>query len=227
MKTDNLIFKMLKENTGVHICDSGGGNGRMWQRNAAKTKKDFQNEPQCTLDLNNGYFDVTISLYHHLTATLSQDDFCQRFNKLKCADWDGDYYGTSKNQCHWLVKNDFEIDKYRNEFNSYNWSSNFSQVIQGTFLRQGGYVDNYVLLQIHGGADVRGGYTNAKLFKVDSDYFLSEDCYFPINDNLTLDVRGEDISIYNRETGNDEFLDYDRVFELTKERSFIGEQYIS
>ena len=37
------IYKMLTENTGTHFLDSGGGNGRNWQRNQIKTIKDFQN----------------------------------------------------------------------------------------------------------------------------------------------------------------------------------------
>jgi len=31
--TKKVIYKMLTENTGVHMCDSGGENGRHWQRN--------------------------------------------------------------------------------------------------------------------------------------------------------------------------------------------------
>lgn len=222
MRTDNLIYKMLKTNTGIAMCDSGGDNGRMWQRNAIKKHSDFKKEPEVTLSLDYDYFDISISLYHHLVKTLEQDDFCKRFNKLACDDWNGDYYGTSRAQCDWLERNDFTIDPYQKEFNSYNWSSNFSQVIQGTFLRQGGYVDNYVLLQIHGGADIRGGYTDAKLFKVDSDYFLYESVNITINDNYCLDVCGEDITLHNYETHEQEYCEIADVKRLTEKTDFIG-----
>ena len=33
---EEVIYKMLTENTGVHMCDSGGENGRHWQRNQKK-----------------------------------------------------------------------------------------------------------------------------------------------------------------------------------------------
>lgn len=36
---DNLICEMLTENTGKHFLDSGGANGRNWQRNQGLTGK--------------------------------------------------------------------------------------------------------------------------------------------------------------------------------------------
>ena len=41
---------MLMENTGTHFLDSGGANGRMWQRNQAKTIEDFDNELEATIE---------------------------------------------------------------------------------------------------------------------------------------------------------------------------------
>jgi hypothetical protein len=205
MKIENLVYSMLKTNTGINCMDSGGDNGRMWQRNAIKSLVDFKTEPEALLKFD-GYLDVTFSVFHHLTKTLELDNYCQRFNKLKCANWDGEYYGTSDLQCMWLQNNEFEVDKHRDSFNTYNWDSNFSQVLQGTFLKNG--IDSYVLLQVHQGADVRGGYTNAKLFKCDSDYFLCEMAFFGLSDTESLDYNsGGDVAIYNRETGDSEYLD--------------------
>ena len=50
MKTENIIYKMLVENTGVHMCDSGGEDGRHWQRNQKKKLKDFKNEIDISYD---------------------------------------------------------------------------------------------------------------------------------------------------------------------------------
>jgi hypothetical protein len=205
MKIDNLIYSMLKTNTGINCMDSGGDNGRMWQRNAIKSLNDFKAEPAVSITFDS-YLDVTFSVFHHLTKTLELDNYCQRFNKLKCENWDGDYYGTSDNQCKWLDNHGFEVDKHRDSFNTYNWDSNLSQVLQGTFLKNG--IDCYVLLQVHGGADVRGGYTDAKLFKCDSDYFLYEMAFFGLDGEECLDfTSGGDVAIYNRETGDSEYLD--------------------
>ena len=46
MKTNELIYSMLVENTGSHMLDSGGAYGRHHQRNASKTIEDFENEPE-------------------------------------------------------------------------------------------------------------------------------------------------------------------------------------
>lgn len=52
------------------------------------------------------------------------------------------------------------------------------------------------MLQIHGGADVRGGYTDAKLFKI-SDHeepysVLTDDCHFSIED-MSVDTETKDL----------------------------------
>lgn len=205
MKIENLVYSMLKTNTGIAMMDSGGDNGRMWQRNATKSLKDFQSEPSVSVSFD-GYLDVTFSVFHHLTNTLELDALCDRFNKLPCDNWDGEFYGTSDKQCEWLEKRGFEVDKHRNSFNTYNWDSNLSQVLQGTFLKN--RIESYVLLQVHGGADVRGGYTDAKLFKCESDYFLNEMAFFGLDGEDALDyTSGGDVAIYNRDTGDSDYLD--------------------
>ncbi len=52
--------------------------------------------------------------------------------------------------------------------NSYNWDNYLSQVIQYvTFEYQSRW---FVLLQVHGGADVRGGYTRPQVFEMCGEY---------------------------------------------------------
>ena len=65
MKTEKIIYKMLTENTGVHMCDSGGDNGRHWQRNQKKKLKDFQKEKYISYDEDY----CTKSLFHHLVES--------------------------------------------------------------------------------------------------------------------------------------------------------------
>ena len=48
MKLEKIIYKMLIENTGIHMCDSGGDDGRGWQRNQKKSLKDFIDETDTT-----------------------------------------------------------------------------------------------------------------------------------------------------------------------------------
>ena len=198
-----LIHKMLIENTGRAICDSGGENGRAWQRNAGKTLQDFENEKPVELEISKwqregeeAQYDaiVNISLFHHLARALELDPYCREFNALECGNWNGEFYGTDQGQCDWLLENGFTPEG--EGFNSYNWSASFSQVILGQFLKSDAGA-LYVLLQVHGGADVRGGYTDAKLFKLGqwiSEYGLfSEYSGFSVangDDFISVDWRG-------------------------------------
>ena len=109
-----------------------------------------------------GEMSSTISLFHHLTECLTLDDICREFNAMSVEDWNGDYYGTSAEGQEWIDS----MFKGGECFNSYNWNANFSQVIQYTMMKHIDTDEDYVLLQIHGGCDVRGGYTDAKLFKL-------------------------------------------------------------
>ena len=43
-QTSKVIYKMLTESTGKHFLDSGGENGRNWQRNQKKSFKDLTQE---------------------------------------------------------------------------------------------------------------------------------------------------------------------------------------
>lgn len=167
-----LVFKMLTENTGVHFLDSGFSNGRMWQRNQKKTIQDFMNEDEEKYVFNNKYGELerTVSVFHYLSG-LDLDEICTKFNlrNNKEDNWNGnvgeleDCYGVSARAGHWLMDNHEVNVKYT--FNTYNGDSDLSQIIQGSELEING--DSYFLIQVHGGADARGGYTDAKLFKKD------------------------------------------------------------
>jgi hypothetical protein len=163
------IYKMLTENTGRHMLDSGGAYGRNWERNQVKTQQDFENEKEIEW---NG-FGYTINLYHWLSEQLKLDSICKKFNSINVEsdNWDSEeLYGVSSQAEKYLNTLDIDIG---NTFNSYNGDSNLSQVIQGTHVKING--EDYIILQIHGGCDVRGGYTDARLFKVIVEYFGLED----------------------------------------------------
>lgn len=196
MLAKELIFKMLTTSTGRAICDSGDAYGRNWEKNANKSIDDFEREPSASLEISKYEREGVIewdyyphlSLYHHLKGCLSLDKLCEEFNALPVDDWRGDYYGVSDEGMQWLENHCFEPEN--DAFNSYNWDSCLSQIVQGQHLKRDGEL--YVLLQIHQGCDVRGGYTDAKLFRVDSEYgFLYESAGFcselPNGEYLTLD----------------------------------------
>lgn len=166
-KTEQVLFEMLTENTGTHFLDSGGEDGRKWQQNAKKSLEDFKNEPHATIDPKWG--DASLSTFHYLNERLVFSDgmnlMFEEFSKaypeecgLNLSRLFLDELGVSKK--------DESIEDARWEFNSYNFELFYlDQTLQGIFFYLGS--KEYVALQIHGGADVRGGYTAPKIFEAD------------------------------------------------------------
>lgn len=203
----NLIYKMLTTNTGISMLDSGGDSGRAWQRNQKKTIQDFENEPVVDFETikdakDSSDIDFVVSLYHHLNESLELDDLCKAFNKLPCKEWDSETYGTSQKQIDWLIDKGLNIG---DSWNSYNGESNLSQVLQGanvSYNSSNFEYPEYILLQIHNGADVRGGYTDAKLFKVntDSGYFDVNATIFGTIDGIEVETSYDGNTLRDSET---------------------------
>ena len=180
----DIIYKMLTENTGTHFLDSGGSSNRHWQRNQVKTLDDFINESEQTFEVGfdkNGKADEVlrnVSVFHYLAgsgSTLEIDDICTEFNKLNALDEelaDCEAYGVRFTAWEYLES---ELDaKVNRVWNTCNGDCDLSQTLQGANLTIND--EHYVLIQIHGGADVRGGYTDAMLFKCD-DGIINEYLY--------------------------------------------------
>jgi len=162
-ETQDLIYKMLMTNTGKHFLDSGGAEGRHWQRNQRKTIEDFNNEAEEKFLFDAKYKEIyrEVSVFHYLSS-LEIDQICETFNEInsKANNWESDFYGVSWEAENYL--NTFEIDNFRS-WNTYNGDCDLSQTLQGATMEIEG--EFYFLIQIHGGADIRGGYTDAYLFK--------------------------------------------------------------
>lgn len=174
MNVKEIIFGMLTENTGAHFLDSGGAYGRAWERNQGKTMADFEAEPdqQYTYHKSGNWLERRVSVFHYLSQ-LQTDWICDYFNAMPCGDWDADdedVYGVSQFQWDWLT-NKCEV-KVERTFNTYNGDSDLSQILQGSWLTIND--DPYMLLQVHGGCDARGGYTNAKLFQLNYEGMIHE-----------------------------------------------------
>ena len=168
-ETERVLAGMLTENTGAHFLDSGGAYGRNWERNKGITPEDFQSRSAATLDVSNDFLDVTLDVFHFLTDRLTYAPTMQRMFDLFVAI-------TSDERTPWLADlEDFAErmhDKYGGNYdeqhysvNSYNGEDLLSQVIQWTSF-VGPDDETYIGLQIHGGCDVRGGYTAPKFFTV-------------------------------------------------------------
>lgn len=170
--TQKIIAAMMKENTGVHLLDSGGAYGRNWQRNQAL---DFMSEPSATLEIKKygerTEISVSINLFYFLSRALEYDAETQ--NKLdRYSDENPELYGTE------LIK-DFVKSAggiQTGSDNSYNSENMLSQDFQ--YFLWDSSKDRYirVFIQVHGGCDIRGGYSNPKCFFVkDESIFYSMD----------------------------------------------------
>ena len=203
-KTKEIIAGMMKENTGRHMLDSGGAYGRHWERNQAR---EFEEEPIFKIDVWEDHVDVTYNLYHYLTAFLEYSEKWQaKFEE-------------------WVENNDRERTPYladMEEFaqsqgfeaktiNSYNGDTILSQVIQYTVIFEEGadWVYDYevILLQVHNGCDVRGGYTAPKAFYVhDFSYFLIAQQEINARVSISLD---EDLYAFSDDCGFHWYDDFD------------------
>lgn len=175
-QVQRLVYRMLTECTGKHFLDSGFSNGRHWQRNQKKTIRDFMREPaekffadiREATDKHEARVDISrnVSVFQYLTHSLELDEICDKFNRRnnKPKDWEGGddkIYGASRRAWDWLTENTDVTVKYT--VNTYNHDSDLSQILQYSVLEIND--ETYFVIQIHNGADARGGYTDAKLFK--------------------------------------------------------------
>ena len=179
MDIEQVIYDMLTESTGKHMLDSGGGSDRHWQRNQLKSIDDFKNEPHITIENDGEYKYAEISVFHHLVNSLeyledetdhliewiSEDPYSYRDNP------DGRCISSMDTIEQYMAKNYANDDmNLVHHTNTYNGESSLSQVLQ--VISVGDTYDcDVIALSIHNGADVRGGYTDYKLFEINCESF--------------------------------------------------------
>jgi hypothetical protein len=163
------IAEMLKERTGSHFLDSGRAYGRHWQRNLYR---DFDKEREYLVSIhadNEGRPEEIIvlhNLYHYLVTFLSLDKGTTYLNR-RFKQFSHSKYMEDEN---WLsCVDEFLVKKLKISHateNTYNHANVLSQIIQYSIFQWGVDSSDYIILQIHGGCDVRGGYTKPYIFKV-------------------------------------------------------------
>lgn len=163
--TEQVVFELLTENTGRHSLDSGGAYGRAWERNQSKTLEDFKAEPEARWD---GY-GVTLSVFHFLSTVLDYDAEADAAFQAWCEDREDTHYMEDMEEYAEFMGG------RANTVNSYNGEDLLSQTIQYTAFIPDEANPNgdcwwdtdeaIILLQVHGGCDVRGGYTRPRAFR--------------------------------------------------------------
>jgi hypothetical protein len=160
-KTADKLAEMFTENTGTHMLDSGGTNGRQWQRLAGMTSADFLARPRLEID----EYGMSRDMWHLL------NDCLEYAPHLDAAwqQWDSERPGLywSESLELWLDELNVPLDGQfyddgRWTINTYNLDNMINGTFQATKFGING--TQYIALQIHGGADVRGGYTKPVIF---------------------------------------------------------------
>lgn len=175
-ETETIIAGMLTENTGRHMLDSGGAYGRSWERNQSAVGASggdavtyFKAREAATIDK---WGCVTLDVFHYLVDRLEYD-----------ADLDKELHEFADSPEHkedaWLtIAEEFADKKHEGGngyevqgWNTYNGECLLSQTLQGTEFTTEEWGDRYLVLSIHGGADVRGGYTRPRVFRIESELY--------------------------------------------------------
>lgn len=194
-ETDTKLVSMFTENTGASLLDSGGAYGRHWERNQGKTLEHFLAQPTARWERDWG---VTVDAFHYLRNRLSYDRLSEILTRTFKV-WELKDY---ENRNPWSFDDQEEFIESLgaekiNGWNSYNWENSLSQVIQGFDFELDG--ETYALLQIHGGCDVRGGYTRPAFFSTHCEFWIHQidsyslACQNCDSDATVWDVRGPDV----------------------------------
>lgn len=156
------IAEMLQENTGRSFLDSGGAYGRNWERNQGV---DFESQPVGNLEFwnRNGELDIvpTLSVYHWLKDRLEYNPELDEQYRDYVEDLD---IHTAEDFARSIDGKGIYGDGPAFTVNTYNGEDLLSQIIQYVYWTDGDGA--HVLLQVHGGCDARGGYTDPVAFDV-------------------------------------------------------------
>lgn len=195
ISTEQIIVDLLTENTGRHMLDSGDAYGRNWQRNQGKTLDTFMAEPRGWADK---YGCVTLSTFHWLRDRIDADADTEAGQAWFMAfsrtpDLDDEPWMVCADAFLSRLRDGGAIEGNTDWINTYNHEDVVGQVLQfacftlefdvdlppltveGMDPVAGATLpaDDYILLQVHGGADVRGGYTHPHLFRLPGGFYES------------------------------------------------------
>jgi hypothetical protein len=214
------LIELLTENTGKALCDSGDAYGRNYERNQ---NIDFDKTDRVSFDLytdsdGNTSIDFSVSLYHFFSEILEINDVTDFLNS-QYSKWydslnDDDVCGVDL-----FVKFINGTTKQECMYNTYNYENNLSQVFQFYVFQYNN--EFYAIIEIHGGCDVRGGYTDSCIFKLNGYLTGNVDVYGSIdgidvsntyNGYSLTDDDGNEININENSNINLDFHIMDDVY---------------
>ena len=180
--TADVLKAMLREDTGRALCDSGGiprydddgnyigseqGYGRRFERNS---RRDFDGEPVGWLDFSYEQVEATLSTYHWLLDRVEfMPDMQAEFERYV-----DDVMGPGDTwlecmECYVADQHPDATGLYGSgepmTVNTYNGESLLDQVLQFIYFENADG-EAFIVLQSHNGADVRGGYSKPRVFRL-------------------------------------------------------------
>ena len=192
---DEVIRSQLTENTGRHLLDSGGAHGRNWERNQENPPwekavykvydgfvvQNVYNHMTRTLERDRLCVALEIALYafgrsddeKRNSWLSSMEGFAEALREpFYPEDW-VDTFDIPREVAEDIAGSEFgdarSSDRRPFTFNTYNGEfGSISQHIQATALGSGPYAE-YWMIQVHGGADIRGGYTSPRVYRSEWD----------------------------------------------------------
>jgi len=170
-KTKAILWDMWTENTGAHILDSGDMYGRGWEKARQNGFEAYEKEPIVKVEVfRKDDIVLTVSTWHFLNEYLKRTEFAERIEKI--------FYwwsqkGERENWPWWSCIEEFCEEVRRRGYyihlsNTYNYDNLLDEVLQYGLIMKDDYFDGpgLIILQVHRGCDVRGGYTKPRIFEV-------------------------------------------------------------
>lgn len=230
--TKQVIVDMLTENTGRHFLDSGGAYGRHWQRNKSKpTIEHWENTPSARLEVwkADAYYPI-ISLYHFLTNHHGFDleyrpDMQAKLDQI-ANDNPDQYYNDDIKMFLDQLSEQYDISDISSGY-TYNSENNLSQNFIYHCFENEDTSESFVILQIHGGCDARGGFTAPKIFELQGYdarcYFLNwNQCYIADQSGNCWDYDGHYYNV-GRVEGIDLIPNQLKLIEVPASYDKVGE----
>ena len=209
------IKKMLRENTGVNMLDSGGAYGRNWQKNQ---KRKFENENKFIIEEDYALRNIYFYLVENLKVTVDSKKFQRIYNRInkgseECYMHDIYSFIDYLEEYGYLQEDNYLICKKSEVINTYNYENCLSQTLQyAVFYNENKY---FIVLQIHGGCDARGGYTKPKVFELeDYEKFYFEQFNYSVETVKNKQYYTDDCyNFYNSDDSN-ETLTYEELYKI-------------